>query len=63
MGQVIGQSAKNADVPSTEPITTTNLMATVMHTLFDISQLRLVSGVPRELSQSIESGKPIRELF
>lgn len=63
MGQVIGQSSKNADVPATEPITTTNLMATLMHTLFDIGQLRLVSGVPREVSQSIESGQPIRELF
>lgn len=63
MGQVIGQSAKGADVPATEPISTPQLMATVMHTLFDIGQLRLVRGVPREVTQLVESGQPIRELF
>lgn len=63
MGQVIGQSEKNADVPATDPVTPGNLMATIMHTLFDIGQLRLVSGVPREVTSLVEAGQPIRELF
>lgn len=63
MGQVIGQSAKNNDVPATEPISTPHLMATVMHTLFDPTVLRLDSSVPRELTQLIERGEPIKALF
>jgi hypothetical protein len=38
-------------------------MATVMHTLFDVGQLRLAPSVPRQLMQTIERGEPIRELF
>lgn len=63
MGQVIGQSAKGADAPATDPITPPNLMATLMHTVFDIGKLRLLSGVPREVTQLVEAGQPIRELF
>ena len=39
MGQVIGQSARGADVPATSPISTQQLMTTVMHTLFDDFQV------------------------
>jgi uncharacterized protein (DUF1501 family) len=63
MGQVIGQSARGVDVPATEPISTTQMMASIMHTLFDVGQLRLAPAVPRELMQTIERGEPIRELF
>lgn len=63
MGQVIGQSAKGADVPATDPISTPQLMATIMQTLFDVGQLRLVSGLPRDVAKLVETGEPIRELF
>lgn len=63
MGQVVGQSARKADVPATEPISTPELMATVMHTLFDVGQLRLRQGVPRSLAKLIENGQPIEQLF
>jgi len=63
MGQVIGQSAPNLDVPASEPISASNLMATVMHTLFDVGKLRLRQGLPRDLIQRIESGAPISQLF
>ena len=56
MGQVIGQSARNADVPATDPISTSELMATVMHALFDVGKLRLHQGLPRNLMQLIENG-------
>ncbi|MCA9221152.1 MAG: DUF1501 domain-containing protein [Pirellulaceae bacterium] len=62
MGQVVGQSARGADVPATEPYTTSHLMATVMHSLFDLGKLRLASGVPREVKQAFESAAPITEL-
>jgi hypothetical protein len=63
MGQTIGHSAHNAEAPATEPISAGHLMATVMHTLFDVGQLRLARGLPGDLAQRIERGEPIRELF
>ena len=63
MGQVIGQSARGADVPGTDPISTPEMMATVMHTLFDVGQLRLRQGLPPELTRLVENGQPIQELF
>jgi len=63
MGQVIGQSARGADVPATDPISTPHLMATIMHTLLDPGQLRLDSSVPRQAAAVVQDGKPIRQLF
>ncbi len=63
MGQVIGQSSRDAGTPATDPFGPANLMATVIHTLFDVPKLRLQTGVPRELVKSIEEGQPIPQLF
>ncbi len=63
MGQVIGQATRKNDVPLTEPIRVENLMATLMHTLFDVGQLRVARGVPRNLLGPIENHQPIGELF
>ena len=63
MGQVIGQSARGADVPATEPIDASHLMATVFHTLFDVGQLRLDPSIPADLSRLVQSHEPIKELF
>ncbi len=51
MGQVIGQSVRNGGEPNSEPVWIKNLVATVMHTLFDVVQLRLARGVSREVLQ------------
>ncbi len=63
MGQVIGQSARNADVPGTTPISTPQMMSTVMHTLFDVGEMRLHPGLPPALARLIENGQPIQELL
>ena len=63
MGQVIGESNAKAEVPATEPISPTDMMATVMHTLFDIGEMRLDSSIPRNISQHIERGRRIEQLF
>ena len=63
MGQVIGQSSRNAAEPISLPYTTEDLMTTVLHTLFDPGKLRLESGTPPELLRLVDSGQPIRELF
>jgi hypothetical protein len=39
------------------------MVATLMHTMFDIGQLRLDASLPRELSQLVQASEPIRELF
>lgn len=62
MGQVIGASDRHATRPATRAYRPENMLATVMHTLFDIGQLRLVRGVPAEVRKVIENGDPIREL-
>lgn len=63
MGQVIGQSDANATLPTTHPYGPQNLLATVMHTLFDVGQLRITRGVPGELIRAASEEQPIVELF
>jgi len=48
-GQVIGQSDAQAGAPATDPVTNEHLVATIMQTLFDIGELRLVQGVPQDI--------------
>lgn len=63
MGQVIGQSDSTASRPATKPYDSSHLFATIMHTLFDIGELRLVPSVPRDILQIINRDQPITELF
>ncbi len=62
-GQIIGRAARNNDVPATTPLSTSHLLGTVMHTLFDVGKLRLERSVPRDLLQTIERSQRIEELF
>jgi len=62
MGQIIGQSDANATEPATRAYGPENLLATVMHTLFDVGQLRLARGVPNELIRAASEEEPIVEL-
>ena len=63
MGQVIGESNDKAEVPASDPISPADMMATLIHTLFDVGKMRLDSSVPRNISQHIERGRRIEELF
>ena len=63
MGQVIGQSSQNNDRPATDPISPANLMATVMHTLFDVGKVRLQTQFPPQLRQLLDAHQPIEQLF
>jgi uncharacterized protein (DUF1501 family) len=63
MGQVIGRSNSNAGEPASEPVRIQNLIATIVHTLFDIGQLRLVPGLQREIAQTMTSWEPIAGLM
>jgi len=63
MGQVIGRSTSKAEAPATTPVTLDQVLSTVMHYLFDLTQLRLQAGVPREISRALEESTPIKELI
>jgi len=61
-GQIVGRSTRNNDAPASDPVDARNLMATVMHTLFDVGKLRLTRGVPQDLLRVLEGTDPIREV-
>ena len=58
-GQVIGQSARDAGSPASSPQDISNLVATIMHALIDVGELRTVVGVPDEVSRAITAAEPI----
>jgi uncharacterized protein (DUF1501 family) len=63
MGQVIGQSNREAGEPQSDPVRIPNLIATILHTLFDVGELRLVPGTPREVAQTMTGWDPIPGLL
>jgi uncharacterized protein (DUF1501 family) len=63
MGQVIGRSTGNGGEPATSPVRIQNLLATILHTLFDVGELRLVPGLPREIAQTMTGWEAIPELL
>ncbi len=62
-GQVIGLSNRDGSAPQSEAVTARHLIATIMHTLFDVAQLRLVPSLPREFSQTMIGWEPIPGLM
>jgi len=62
MGQVVGQSDRTASQPATEAYGPEELMATVLHSLFDIGQLRITRGVPQEVLRAATAHEPIPAL-
>ena len=62
MGQVVGRSDRTASAPDSEPISSSNVLATIMHTLFDVPELRLQTGIPKDVERIITGNVPIREL-
>lgn len=63
MGQVIGQSTSDAGQPQSEPVEMQDLMATIMHALFDVGQLRITRGVPTDVARVLTAGTPIPGLL
>jgi len=54
MGQVIGQSNRIGGEPSSQPVTIKHLLATILHTLFDVGKLRLQPNLSRDLGRMTE---------
>ena len=62
MGQVIGRSDRNASSPATERYGPAHLMSTVMHTLFDVGEIRVQRELGR-VANVISEGQPIPGLL
>ena len=62
MGQVVGRSDSTAGSPASEPVSSSNVLATIMHTLFDVGKVRVLPGIPQEVEQIITGNQPIRQL-
>jgi hypothetical protein len=63
MGRVIGSSARDGGTPASDPVTLRNLIATIMHTLFNIGEVRLLPGINGIVSRVITEGDPIHQLL
>jgi uncharacterized protein (DUF1501 family) len=63
MGQVIGQSSRKADAPLSTSISPAHILGTVLHTLFDVGQLRLDASLPADVLRLATQTEPIHELF
>jgi len=62
MGQVIGESSPDAGEPASEPVTTENLIGTIMHTLLDVGEVRLMENIPRDVHSLVTGAAPIKGL-
>jgi hypothetical protein len=62
MGQVIGESDRQGGSPVSNPVSSANLLGTIMHTLLDVGELRTRTGLASEVLNAITSGQPIPQL-
>ena len=62
-GQVVGRSDRTGSRPGSQPISSGQVLSTIMHSLFDIGQLRVQADLPKELEQIVVNQQPIAELF
>ena len=62
-GQVIGQSARNAGEPASEPLTPRHLVSTIMQTLLNPAEVRLVPGLPADVMRVVTDDAVIPGLF
>lgn len=61
-GQVIGQSTRDGGEPLSGRVTGQDLVATIMHTMFDVGKLRLARNIPTDVARVITAGQPIAGL-
>lgn len=62
MGQVIGESERDAGSPKSNRYNIKNLLATIYDYQYDIGALRLQPGLPTDFLRNTSSWSPIREL-
>ena len=62
-GHVIGQSTKDVSKPATTPFYNSHLIATMLHSLLDVGELRTVTGLPNNISHILSRYQPITGVF
>jgi Protein of unknown function (DUF1501) len=62
-GQIIGQTDATASRATTTAYRPEHLMATILHSLFDVGRLRLEQNIPREIVRLAETTQPIDGVF
>jgi hypothetical protein len=63
MGQVIGRSTANGGEPADNPVPMRHLIGTIMHTLFDVAELRLRPDATGAVAKLITESEPIKGLI
>jgi len=53
MGKVIGQSTRDGGEPLTDAVTNRHLIGTIMNSVFDMGQLRLLRNLPSDLLRTL----------
>ncbi|MFM7075333.1 MAG: DUF1501 domain-containing protein [Planctomycetaceae bacterium] len=59
-GIVHGRSTADGGQPAGDPVTIPDLLATILDALLDVTQVRLLDGLPRSLQATLGEGRPIR---
>ena len=62
MGQVIGESSPDAGEPASNAVTNENLIGTILHTLLDVGEVRLMENLPRDVHQLVTTAPTIKGL-
>jgi hypothetical protein len=63
MGQVIGRSTANGGEPADNPVHMRHLIGTILHTLFNVAELRLRPDAAGGVAKLISESEPIRQLM
>lgn len=61
-GQVVGHSDARGGEPASSPIGMENLTATILHSLLNLGEVRLMDGLSNEVLTAMTAPTPIREL-
>jgi hypothetical protein len=62
MGRVIGRSTANGGEPADNPVTMRYLIGTILHTLFNVTELRLRPNATGAVAKLITESEPIKAL-
>ena len=62
-GQVIGQSDRQGGEPASSPITMDHLTTTILHSLLDLNQVRVMDGLSSDLLSTMTGNSVIRGLI
>ena len=62
-GGVIGKSDARGGEPASRPIKMENLTATILHSLLDMNQVRVMNGISNDVLTTMTAPRPIRELL